>query len=343
MPDQLVARICALLARPDAQLHAQAADSLLDHLLTQRLRDVADLPQLAAIVLGTLDRDNLALELTRSVQPGILRYGEHVSRAPDRVGDLVGPEGAAALRNLLAAPSGARGRFMRGAVDPALLKRLLAPVWVQLLVNFSKRIPGLGGAGPSAPASAVAAGRGIASMLGKSVQQSAGRLVGAGKSALEGLGIDLEKKLQAAARDFSDGALGIWNQALKERLQSEEGKAIIAQIKLGVLQHVLDVQLVDIHRDVMKLPLPAYVELAPAIVSHAVKLPFVRRFVEAEVQAYLEVAGDRTLGELLSEIGALESGRAWLRARATQQIASWSQTPSFAAWLEQLLQQAQDS
>ena len=344
MPDPLVQRICALLAQPDSPSREQATESLIDHLLAQRLRDVAELPVLAAIVMDSLRQANIAREVTRSVQPGIRRYGEHVERAPERVSDLVGPEAAAALRQLLAAPSGARGRFMRGAVDPALLKRLLAPVWVQLLVNFSKRIPGLGGAGPAAPAAgAVAAGRGIASMLGKSVQQSAERLVGAGKSALEGLGIDVEKKLQAAARDFSDGALGIWNQALKERLQSDEGRAIIAQIKHGVLQHVLAIQLRDIHKDAMALPLPAYVDLAPAIVSHAIQQPFVRRFVEAEVNAYLAQAGDRTLRELLEEVGALERGRAWLRGRVAQQIAGWSQSPGFAAWLTRLIEQAQNS
>lgn len=340
MSSELAARICALLAHEDESLRAQAARSLVEHVLSQRLRDVADLPQLSAIVLGTLAQESLARILSRHVQPGLQRYDQHVAQAPERVSDLIGPDAANALRALLAAPSGARGRFMRGAIDPALLKRLLAPVWVQLLVNFSRRIPGLGGAA-SAPGSAPAAGRGIASMLGKSVQQSAGKLVDAGRSALEGLGIDVEKKLNAAARDFSEGALGIWNQALRERLQSDEGKAIVAQIKLSVLEHVLRVQLQDIHRDAMKLPLPAYVDLAPAIVSHAVQLPFLKRFIDAEVKAYLDVEGQRSLSELLGDLGALESVRSWLEGRVTQQIAGWSQTKSFAEWITALLARAQ--
>jgi hypothetical protein len=343
MPSPLASRICALLAQDDSGLRNQAAESLIEHLLSQRLQDVADLPQLVAVVLGTLRTESLERVLSRHVQPGISRYDQHVAAAPERVVDLVGPRAADALRALLAAASGARGKFMRGAVDPALLKRLLAPVWVQLLVDFSKRIPipGVGAASSGSGTGAAAAGRGIASMLGKSVQQSAERLVGAGRSALEGLGIDVEKKLNAAARDFSEGALGIWNQALRERLQSDEGKAIIVQIKLSVLEHILRVQLQDIHRDAMKLPLPAYVDLAPAIVSHAVQLPFLQRFIQAEVQAYLAVEGEHSLSELLSDLGALEPARSWLKARVEQQIAGWSQSTSFASWLTELIERAQ--
>ena len=344
MPDQLVERICALLAQDESALRTQAASSLVDHLLSQRLRDVADLPQLVSIVLATLNGDALTRQVARHVQPGLERYGAHVAGAPERIADLVGPDAASELRTLLAAPSGARGRFMRGAVDPALLKRLLAPVWVQLLVNFSRRIPipGLGGGASGGTAGgAASAGRGLASMLGKSVQQSAGRLVGAGRSALEGLGIDVEKKLNAAARDFSEGALGIWNQALRERLQSEEGRALVAQIKLGVLQHLLSVQLRDIHQDAMALPLPAYVGLAPAIVSHAVRLPFVRQLVETETGAYLAAEGDRSLAELLADMGVLDAARSWLLARVELQIASWSRSASFTAWLSELVDRAQ--
>jgi hypothetical protein len=221
-------------------------------------------------------------------------------------------------------------------VDPALLKRLLGPVWVQLLLSFAKRIPGLGSAAGSGGGEAAAPSRGIASMLGRSVQQGAGRLVGAGRSALEGLGIDVEKKLMAAAKDFSDGALSVWNQALRERLRSPEGKAIVTQIKHSVLEHVLRTRLSDLDSDAVALPLAPYIDLAPAIVAHAVSVPFLRKFIDAELQAYLQLAADRMLQEFLSELGVLEDTRVWLRARVDAQLASFCQTPAFAAWIAKL-------
>jgi hypothetical protein len=221
-------------------------------------------------------------------------------------------------------------------VDPALLKRLLGPVWVQLLVSFARRIPGLGGASSSGAPSA--AGGGIASMLGRTMQQSAGRIVGAGKSALEGLGIDVEKKLMAAARDFSDGALSVWNQALRERLQSPEGSAIVTQIKHGVLEHVLKAQLSAIDRDAVALPLAPYLDLVPSIVGHAVRVPFVRKIIDSELQAYLAVAGDRRLDELLRELGVLDATRTWLISRVEAQLLGLCTTPAFAGWIAKLVE-----
>jgi hypothetical protein len=303
--------------------------------LSQRLREVIAPDALLSIILDGLTRENLAREWARSVQPGVRRYSAHVAPAPEQLSDLMSDEAVAALREQLEQPTGARARWAKGAVDPALLKRLLGPVWVQLLVNFAKRlpIPGLGGsAAPGAGAS-----RGIASMLGRSVQHGAERLVGAGRSALEGLGIDVEKKLLAAARDFSDGALSVWNQALRERLQSPEGKAIVTQIKHGVLSHVLKTKLSDLDRDAVALPLAAYLDLVPLVLGHAVRVPFVRKLIDAELQAYLEVAGDRRLDEVLAELGVLEQTRAYLRTRANTQLWGFCQSPAFAAWLAKLV------
>lgn len=313
---------------------AELAQQIVDHVFSQRLRDVVAPEEFLPIVLATLTRENLARELERLVQPGVRRYSAVVADAPERLADLVPQDAVAALQKQLEQPTGARARWAKGAVDPALLKRLLGPVWVQLLVSFARRIPGLGGASSAASG---AAGGGIAGILGRTVQQSAGRIVGAGKSALEGLGIDVEKKLMAAARDFSDGALSVWNQALRERLQSPEGSAIVTQIKHGVLEHVLEARLSEIDRDAVALPLAPYLDLVPAIVGHAVRVPFVRKIIDSELQAYLAVAGDRRLDELLGELGVLDAARKWLIARVDAQLLGLCATPAFAGWIAKLV------
>jgi hypothetical protein len=291
--------------------------------------------ELYAIVMSTLTRENIARELVRHVQPGVRRYSAHVAEATEHVGDLVPLEALEALRKQLEQPTGARARWARGAVNPALLKRLLGPVWVQLLVSFARRIPGLGGAA-SGGGAAAGASRGITGMIGRGVQQGAGRLVGVGRSALEGLGIDVEKKLMAAARDFSDGALSVWNQALRERLQSLEGQAIVTQIKHSVLEHVLGTRLGELDRDAVALPLAAYIDLAPAIIAHAVRVPWLRKFIDAELQAFVLLAADRPLNDFLSELGVLEETRVWLSARVDTQLLSFCQSPTFGAWIAKL-------
>lgn len=323
------------LGAVDSPARTELVTQLVQHVLSQRLRDVIAPEAILPIVLDTLTRENLAREWQRSVQPGVQRYSVHVASASEKLSDLMPDDAVALLRAQLEQPTGARARWAKGAIEPALLKRLLAPVWVQLLVNFAKRIPGLGGAG--AGSGSPGAGRGLASMLGRGVQQGAASLVGAGRSALEGLGIDVEKKLTAAARDFSDGALSVWNQAMRERMQSPEGKAIVTQIKHGVLEHVLGVKLSDLDRDAVALPLAAYLDLVPMVVGHAVRVPFVRNIIDAELRAYLDVAGDRRLDEVLTELGVLEQTRAYLIARANTQLAGFCQSPVFAAWITKLV------
>jgi hypothetical protein len=326
-------RIVERLTAAASPERTELAQQIVDQVLSQPLRELIAPDEFLPIVLATLTRENLARELERLVQPGLRRYSAQVAAAPERLSDLVPGEAVAALQKQLEQPTGARARWAKGAVDPALLKRLLGPVWVQLLVNFARRIPGLGGSG-SGQGAAVG---GIAGMLGRSVQQGAGRLVGVGKSALEGLGIDVEKKLTAAARDFSDGALSVWNQALLERMQSPDGKAIVTQIKHGVLEHMLKVQLSEIDRDAVALPLAPYLDLVPLVVGHAVRVPFVRKIIDSELQAYLAVAGDRRVNELLSELGVLEQARTWLIARVDTQLLGVCQTPAFAGWLAKLV------
>lgn len=328
---ELSSQIVERLSAVESPQRAGLAQQIVDHVLSQPLREVVAPEELLPIVLATLTRENLARELERLVQPGLRRYSAAVADAPERLGDLVPDEAVALLQKQLQQPSGARGRWLRGAVDPSLLKRLLGPVWVQLLMSFARLVPGMGGKSGSGM------GSGLAGVLGRSVQQSAGRVLGVGKSALEGLGIDLEKKLMAAARDFSDGALSVWNQALRERLQSPEGKAIATQIKHGVLEHVLKARLSDIDRDAVALPLEPYADLVPLIVSHAVRVPFVRKIIDGELQAYLSVAGDRRLDELLTELGVLASVRGWLVARVDAQLLRFCQTPAFASWIAQLV------
>jgi hypothetical protein len=86
-------------------------------------------------------------------------------------------------------------------------------------------------------------------------------------------------------------------------------------------------------RDAVALPLAAYLDLVPLVLGHAVRVPFVRNIIDAELRAYLDVAGDKRLDEVLTELGVLEQTRAYLIARANTTLAGFSQSPVFAAWI----------
>jgi len=347
MPDPLVERVATLLGTPDSPLRAEAARHCVEQLLSTRLREAVDVDDFIPLVLRTLSDANIARAVERHVRPGFMRFTGHVSAASEPIGSLVSEEAERGLRAALTAPVNIRGRWLKGAVDPKLIQRLLAPIWVQLFVSFARRIPIPGLAGAAAGAGGTGAAQtgrgGLAGMLGRGVQQSAERLVDAGRSALGGLGIDLETKLTAAARDFSDSALGIWNKALRERLDSHEGQAIVAQIKLGVLEHILRVPLRDLHDDSAGLAQARYFDVVPALVAHAVRVPFVKNIVEREIREYVAVEGDRRLDELLGELGMLDDVRTWLEQRIERGLGVYAGSDAFADWLGRVLDAARST
>jgi hypothetical protein len=329
-------RFAQLLAADVSPLRDEGVRILVEHALSQPLTAAVDLMAVHDVVLHALDRENLALIVGKHAAPGFRRYAAAVLGTSAQVGDLVSDRARARLHELVRQARQPRSAWTRGMIDPALLRRLLGPVWVQLLLNFARRFPGMSAtttAGPEAKP-------GLASKLGRSVQLQAGRLVGAGKSVMEGLGIDVEKKLLGAARDFSEGALAVWNQALKERLGSEEGRALIEEIKFGVLEHVLRTKLTDLHLDAQQLPIDALFELAPELIAHAVQTPFVKTVIEGEVRAYLTSEGARPIAELLLELGVLEETRALLLARGAKFVRSLADTSEFAGWLARLYESA---
>jgi hypothetical protein len=334
MSDSTRQRVVQVLSAPSSPLREEGVRLFVDHALAHKLRDAVDLQDIHALVLTALTRDNLERIVTQHVQPGWQRYSEHAPSSDALVGDLVPPEARAKLIMLAEQLRLPRAKWVQGCVDPALVRRLLGPVWVKVLLNFTKRLPlpGLG----TAP-SASAGSRGLAGMLGRSVQQQAGRFVDAGRSVMEGLGIDVEKKLLTAARDFSDSALAVWSEAMRERLASDEGRTLLAQINTSVVDHVLRTEFRHLQLDAAELPIERVHDLLPELVAHAARSKFVRDIVHRELAAYLAVEGDRSVGELVAELGVLDEARALLVAKGDELMRTLSESAAFSDWLTRLL------
>jgi hypothetical protein len=334
MSDPIRQRVLEVLSAPTSPLREQGVRLFVDHALGHKLRDAVDLQDIHALVLTALTRENLERIITQHVQPGWQRYSEHAPDSDTLVGELVPPEARAKLIMLAEQLRLPRAKWVQGCVDPALVRQLLGPVWVQVLLNFTKRfpVPGLG----TAPA-AIAGGRGLAGMLGRSVQQQAGRFVDAGRSVMEGLGIDVEKKLLIAARDFSDSALSVWSEAMRERLASDEGWKLLAQINTSVVDHILRTEFRDLQLDAAELPIERVHELLPELVAHAARSKFVLDIVQRELAAYLALEGDRSVGELLGQLGVLDEARALLVAKGDDLMRTLSESAAFSDWLARLL------
>ena len=62
---------------------------------------------------------------------------------------------------------------------------------------------------------------------------------------LPAMGAEFEKRVQAAAKEFSDGAAELFREALEARLRSDEGRALLSQITDKAFAHLMDAKLAD--------------------------------------------------------------------------------------------------
>jgi hypothetical protein len=328
-------RIVRALLADGSALRRDALELTADCVLASTVRDLVDTDELQALIFDALTEANVARAVERHVRPALLRARERIDGSSETLGALVPAASRDKIAGVVRSARTPRLRWTKGAVDPALIHRLLAPVWTSVLVSFLKRVPlpGLGGpvaGAPSRPPS-------IAERLTRSVQERAEKLVDAGRSVMGGLGSEMEKRFSAAARDFSEGAAQIFWDALVERLASDEGRRLVDEITDQFVDHTFRAELRGLSKDVFELPLDDVLALASEVVPHGAAQEIVREIVAAELAAFLDAESDRSLGDALSELGVLEGVRRAALARADHLAKRLFATPAFGEWLSRLL------
>jgi hypothetical protein len=328
-------RIIQALSTDQSPLRDEGVTLAIDHLLSSKLKDVVELGEVANLVLLGLTTENMARTIERHVKPGWKRYSERAAKAHEPVQSLVPPVARDKIKALVVETKPPRAAWAEDIVDQALLRRLLAPVWVNVLVQFGKRV--LGGTGESGGSATGRVAAGIAGRLGRSVQERAERLVDAGRSVMGGLGAEVERRVQASAKDFSEGAASAFKDALRDRLASEEGRELVAAIGGGVVDHVMRTHLSAFQVDASAFPVDTILDTVPHIVPHAVAGAFVKDIVFAEVSSFIALEGDRSLKDLLSEAGLHDEARALMIRRGSSIVQGLVASEAFAGWLERLL------
>jgi hypothetical protein len=327
-------RMIERLTGSDSPLRDELVTLTVEHVLSLRMRDAVDLESVRAIVLSALSEASVQRIVERHVLPGYHRHARAIVGSGVIVGSLV-PEAARARLHAIAAKLRLpRARWAQKAFDPALVRTLLAPVWTQVLMSFATRlpIPGLAGVVGQGPAAA-----GVTGLLARTAMQRAGKLVDRGKHVMGSLGIDVDKRLAEAAHGFSDTAAQIFRAALQERMTSDEGRALIARMASGVLDHVMATKIEDVQQDLDALPVDDVFAVVPQLIAYGAQTAYVKGIVQRELDSYLELEGERTLSALLEDLGVLESTRSALIAHGTAHATSFLRSARFADWLQRAI------
>jgi hypothetical protein len=294
-------------------------------------------PGLSALIASALTEDNAQRVAERHVLKAAERTKARLASAPELVRDGMPEVAQERLFALVASGKGPRFAWLSGAIDPADLRQLLAPVVQQVLAQFVAKLP-IPGLGSSPPGAAGGGGLGgLVGMLGKQVQKSASQLADVGKSVMGGLSSELQNRLSALTRDFSQTAISEFRTAVTERLKSDEGREIVARIRDRAVKHVLAARLGDIVDDFMRIPPDEVARIATSVIGHQPQQALFRDLLDGEIQAALAELGQRSLLDLLSEAGIADQARAFCTAAVEPGLKRLVNSADFAAWLDDLL------
>jgi hypothetical protein len=325
-------RIVAKLTSEEGALRRAGIELVWQHALAQPVSELLDPDVITEILARAVVRENGARLLERHVLPGLTRVRDAVAKGEERVGDALPDDVKETLARLIGSPKGPRLGWLRGALDRERLHALIAPAIQEVFLSFVGRITQGGKEGGGGGTTAAAA-----QLLGRLGRDTGERLRSLGKSVAGGLGVDIEAKLRDAARDYTHAAVSVFDDAIRRRLATEEGQAIIGELARGVFVHVLETPATTIVDDLDRLPLADALGVVPAVLEHDLARALWHGIVREEARAALALEGSRTVRELLDEAKLLDPLHAELVRRADPVVRGLFASASFADWLDTLL------
>ena len=324
------AKIQALLGAAESGARGELIALAFDAITAEPVAGLVDRDAAIAAVYSGLTELNAERIAQRHVLPAFERIAHTLSGKPDLVRDLISDAAERQLVAIVASGKGPRFKWMSHAIDPDDVRQLIAPIIQQLLLQFTAKlpIPGVGGGGSSGGTGGGGSGGigGLVGRIGKQVQKSAGQLADVGRSMMGGV-----------IRDFSQTATHEFRVALKERLQSPEGQRIVERMRDRFLTHLLGAKADQVVEDFMHLPRPEIAHMVALVIEHLRELPLFRSVFEAEFAAVLGELGQKSVRELLEELGLYDATRAQVLRAVDPGVRALVSSEPFGAWLDRLL------
>jgi len=335
--DERIAGILTTFRAEGSPLRRSGVTILVDFVLARPLREFVAREGLTRLLVDSLHSAGL-VQMIRDRAPRAWERHLRRSRAqPLPLGAALGEDVRVRLREVITKTPPPPARWTRAAVDPVLVRKLIAPALQDVLLAFTRRlpIPGFGTGETSWPGiGAVAA---IGNRVREEIERRAGQVADAGRAVLSGIGLDVEGQIEAATREFSQTAERGFREALAKRIETPEGRALLGEIQGQVLDRLLAARFDELHEDVESLPWSELAELAAPALDHLLRQPFVRRALREEIDAWLAADGASSLRALLEEVGLLAPARRYAIARADELARKLFASAAFARWLGELL------
>ncbi len=333
-----------LLLEDESPHRDKLVELWLDHTLAQPLGAWLDPTEIAEIILQSMSADNTRRFAEKYAMPAHWRARVKWNATPTTPGEFLSSEAEQKLEAWIRTEPFPNAKWARGAVDPKALRAVFAPIMQDVLLKFAKSITSMmpGKEKEEAPkASKMSSGFGLRSMLKKGVSEQASKLASAGKNVLGSVNLNMEDRIKGRVKEYSEQASTTMKDALKERLRTEEGRKLMADARAQILKRFLETTFAALAEDIDRLDPEVVWEILAMANEHNRTRAAFKTGLKSELEALLKVEAERTLGEVLEEMGLLEMVRGNVARHGNTFAKDFLAKPEVEAWLSDLLTAAQ--
>jgi len=215
-------------------------------------------------------------------------------------------------------------------LDQPAMRALVADVLTTMLTRFRKKMKGLdsgflrGFGGRAARRS-----KGLFGGVAGNLQGLAENVVGVVKD-------EVEAGLDELVREFVEGATRDAVRGIASYIASPEHQGSFADLRIGVLDVVLDTPIGDLVDELDKSRPMELVDVILAGIRAAISEEDFSERTEARIAQILDEAGDGTLGAWLDEVGLRDVWAQTTTELVAQRLIAVVQTSAFDAWWAEL-------
>ena len=203
MAKSLDKKIIAALTADESPLRDEGIELTIDYILDLRVDALIEPETTRNLIYWVVTGSNAELLNDRHLLPGWERGKSRFEESGETIRDLVPEDVLERLDEILTNAPIPKARWAKDAVDPALIRKLMAPVVQETLMSFTKRLPIPGLSGDSGGSGSRSGSSGSLGGIAGRLRKSASGVLDAGKSLLG----DLEERIQASAKEFSATAM----------------------------------------------------------------------------------------------------------------------------------------
>lgn len=305
------------LARADGPA-AGLAELVVSHVLGLPINSLVDADELTAGIMLALRSDGSAAIVDRHILPVVEAERARAGESGEKLGDLVPDDVIEAIEKRTKRPVALPDGFGRDIVRPAFVTGLVTGVLQDTLEAFVAKLPIPGGGG------------GRRSDKAHSDKPRSGKRRGL----LGGLGRAVQENTRRTTAEFARQSAGKMRGVVEQRLRTPENRRELEAMRRRAIDAVLALPIAELHA-LADDPGPSEIaQWALRVLEHNAARPEVEAAIQMHVGAVLEREGERTVSQMLTEQGLLESVRAGALDRVRAEIVKLASSAGLREWLE---------